>query len=377
MAFQLKKEYATALIFILALFIFFWGFKFLKGVNVLSRNQTFFVKYPEVDQLRPSSPVYINGLEVGLVKDMYVDPEDDQSIIVELNLKGDIEVPKNTQAVIIGLTAMGGRAVDLNITGSCSGDDCAQSGDYLQGSIKSFLQSVVGSPDEITAYTDKLQYALTTVYDSISDPNDPKGLGKTLLSVNEATRNLAVMTAKINRMLDATANGISATANNTAEITAAIKANNSNISNALKNLEAITLQLKESDIKKSVNSASTTLDTMTQTFNDLSATIEELQLTIARTDTLVSRLNDGQGTAGKILTDDALYVNLTSSVRQMQLLMQDLRINPKRYNTVKFKVFGKNKTPDYINPLKDPAYEMLIDSLERDFIQKQREGLKN
>jgi phospholipid/cholesterol/gamma-HCH transport system substrate-binding protein len=377
MAFQLKKEYATALIFILALFIFFWGFKFLKGVNVLSSNQTFFVKYPEVDQLRPSSPVYINGLEVGLVKDMYVDPEDDQSIIVELNLKGDIEVPKNTKAVIIGLTAMGGRAVDLNITGSCSGDDCAQSGDYLQGSIKSFLQSVVGSPDEITAYTDKLQYALTTVYDSISDPNDPKGLGKTLLSVNEATRNLAVMTAKINRMLDATANGISATANNTAEITAAIKANNSNISNALKNLEAITLQLKESDIKKSVNSASTTLDTMTQTFNDLSATIEELQLTIARTDTLVSRLNDGQGTAGKILTDDALYVNLTSSVRQMQLLMQDLRINPKRYNTVKFKVFGKNKTPDYINPLKDPAYEMLIDSLERDFIQKQREGLKN
>jgi phospholipid/cholesterol/gamma-HCH transport system substrate-binding protein len=377
MAFQIRKEYATALVFILALFIFIWGFKFLKGVNVLSTNQTFYVKYPEVDQLRPSSPVMINGLEVGLVKDMYVDPEDDKSIIVELNLNGKIDIPKNTVATIVGLTAMGGRAIDLEIQGACSGGDCAQSGEYLSGKLKSFLQTVMGDPSELDAYSDKLKYALTTVYDSISDPNDPKGLGKTLLSVNEATRNLAVMTGKINRMLDASSAGISATAKNTAEITGAIKANNANISNALKNLEALTLQLKESDIKKSVNSAGMALDTATQTFADLSRTIEDLQMTLLRTDTLVSRLNDGQGTAGKMLTDDALYVNLTSSIRQMQLLAQDLRINPKRYNTVKLKLFGKNKTPNYLNPLDDPAYQMMIDSLERDFMMKQRNGLKN
>jgi phospholipid/cholesterol/gamma-HCH transport system substrate-binding protein len=374
MAFQIKKEYATALIFILAMGIFFWGFQFLKGVNVLSNNQTFYAKYSEVDQLRPSSPVFINGLEVGLVKDMYIDPTDGKSIIVVLNVNGDVNIPKSTKAVIVGLSATGGKAVRLEILGPCSGADCAQSGDYLTSDSKTFLQSVLGNPDELDVYTDKLQNALTTVYDSISDPNDPKGLGKTLLAVNTVTANLAVMTAKINRMLTASADGISATAQNTAEITKALRDNNANISNALKNLEAITLQIKDSDLQKTIGNAGSALDTVTQTFSELGATIAQLQSSLMRTDTLIMRINQGEGSVGMLLTDKDLYYDLTRTLRHSQLLMQDLRINPKRYNTVKLKVFGKNKQPDYINPTEDPAYQLLIDSLERDYVRKRQNG---
>jgi phospholipid/cholesterol/gamma-HCH transport system substrate-binding protein len=371
MAISIRKEYITGIVFVLALFIFLWGFKFLKGVNVLSSNQIFYVRYASVDQLRPSNPVFINGLEVGLVKEMYIDPEDDKSVIVVLNIKGNLDIHKNTLATIVGLSAMGGKAIDLVVPGPCSGEACAESGDFLNGSSKSFLESVIGSPDQIDVYGDKLKIALTSTYDSISNPDDPKGIGRTLLSINLATQNLAVMTGKINKMLDASASGISATANNTAEITKAIRDNNANISNALKNLEAITLQIKNADIDKSVTSAGNALDTITHTFHDLSLTIADLQTTLLRTDTLVARLNHGQGTAGKILTDDALYENMSRSMRHLNLLLQDLRLNPKRYNTVKLKVFGKNKTPDYMNPLDDPAYQLLLDSLERDYRRKQ------
>jgi phospholipid/cholesterol/gamma-HCH transport system substrate-binding protein len=372
MAIRIRREYSIAFVSILAVFIFLWGFKFLKGVNVLSSNQIYYVKYGSVDQLRPSSPVFINGLEIGSVKDMYVDPEDDKTIIAVLNIEGDLQIPKNTIATIIGLSAMGGKAVDLVISGTCSGDDCAESGDFLVGNTKSFIQSVLGSPDELDVYGDKLKYALTTTYDSISNPDDPKGFGRTLLSVNQATQNLAVMTAKINKMLDASASGISATAQNTAEITNALKANNANISNALKNIEALTLQLRNAEISKSINSAGTALDTITSTVSDLSVTIAELQSTIARTDTLMARLNQGEGTLGKMLTDPTLYDNMTRTMRHLNLLTQDIRLNPKRYNTVKLKVFRKNNTPDYINPIEDPAYQHIIDSLERDYLLKRQ-----
>ncbi len=368
---NIKKEYVTAFVFVVALLIFLWGFKFLKGINVLTSNQIFYVRYSSVDQLRPSNPVFINGLEVGLVKEMYIDPEDDKSVIVVLNVNGSLDIPKNTVATIVGLSAMGGKAVELVVPGPCSGKDCAESGDFLVGSTKSFIESVIGSPSQLDIYSDKLKYALTTAYDSISDPNDPKGIGRTLLAVNQTTQNLSVMTAKINRMLDASANGISATAANTAEITKAIRDNNANISNALRNLEAITLQIKNADINKSISSAGNALDTVTNTFHELSLTIADLQATLLRTDTLLARLNEGQGTAGKILTDDALYENLSRSLRHLNLLLQDLRLNPKRYNTVKLKVFGKNKTPDYVNPIHDPAYQLLLDSLEREYQRKQ------
>jgi phospholipid/cholesterol/gamma-HCH transport system substrate-binding protein len=371
MAFRIRKEYSIGIVFIFALLILLWGFKFLKGINVLSSNQIFYVKYASVDQLRPSSPIFINGLEVGLVKDMYIDPEDDKSIITVLNVQGGLDIPKKTVAAIVGLSLMGGKAVELIIPGPCNGD-CAQNGDFLTGSSKSFIESVVGSPDQLDVYSEKLKYALTTVYDSISNPDDPKGIGKTLLSVNQATQNLAVMTSKINRMLDASADGISATARNTAEITKAIRDNNANISNALKNLESITAQLRDAEISKSVSSAGNALDSVTLTVSDLRSTISDLQLTLLRTDTLVSRLNDGQGTAGKILTDPELYDNLSRSLRHMNLLLQDLRLNPKRYNTVKLKIFGKNKTPDYANPIDDPAYQLLLDSLEREYQKKMK-----
>jgi phospholipid/cholesterol/gamma-HCH transport system substrate-binding protein len=367
--FKLNNETKIALLAIAALALAIWGFKFLKGINILTPSRVFYVKYQNVDQLRASSPVFIKGFQVGTVKDMYVDKTDDQTIIAVLNIDKDIDIPKETVATIVGLSLMGGKAVELMIPYACNGN-CAKSGDYLPGSSKSFLQSIVGDPAQVDLYTDRLQHGLVSVWDSIADPKDPKGAGRSILALEKSLLNIEILTLQVSKMLENSSKGIAATVNNAAELTKVLNANSKDITNTLANLSAISQQLKDAGVDKTTKKATQAIDSITYSLSALRNTLQATTKTIARVDILAMKMARGEGTAGKLLTDDNLYYSLMRSSRQIQLLTQDLRLNPKRYNTVKLKLFGKNKTPNYANPLEDPAYQLLIDSLERDYLRK-------
>ncbi len=367
---KLRNETKIGLLAIVAIGLGIWGFKFLKGLNILTTSQTYYIKYENVEQLRPSSPVFINGLQVGMVKDIYVDPEDDHTIITVINLERRIDIPKNTIATIVSESIMGGKAINLEITGTCTGAECAQSGDELKGRTQSFFESVLGNPKELDAYTERLQIGLTAIYDSIADPRDPQGFGRTLVALQHSLTNFEQMTARINRFLDASTAGLTATANNTAEITKAIRDSNQSIKTMLDNMAAVSGQLKDAGIDQSGQKAAKLLDSMTLTVSALRTTLETSESAISKLDTLAGNLAAGQGSMGLLLNDPEFYFNMVRTTRQLQLLLQDLRLNPKRYNTVKLKIFGKNKTKDYANPLEDPAYQLMIDSLEREYSKR-------
>jgi phospholipid/cholesterol/gamma-HCH transport system substrate-binding protein len=368
--FKLSNESKIALLAIAAVAIGFWGFKFLKGINVLTASKTYYVRYNNVDQLRPSSPVFIKGFQVGMVKDMYIDEKDDKTIIVVLNIDRGVDIPKDATAAIIGLSLMGGKAVEIVINQPCEGDDCAQSGEYLRGSSKSFLESVMGAPDELDAYTSRLQKGLVGVWDSIADPNDPRGAGRSILALEHSLLNIEKVTSQLSAILAQNQRSLSSTFDNTAELTQALSANSKDISNTLANLSAISDQLKGAGFDKSTIKATQAIDSITQSLTALRGTLATTSRTISRVDTLAQNMVRGEGLVGKTLTDEELYDNLTRTTRHLQLLMQDLRLNPKRYTTVKLKVFGKNKTKSYVNPIDDPAYQMLVDSLERAYSRK-------
>ena len=105
---------------------------------------------------------------------------------------------------------------------------------------------------------------------------------------------------------------------------------------------------------------------MTLSLRALRGTLATTTGTLSRVDTLAQNLVRGKGLVGKTLTDEELYNNLVSSSRHLQLLLQDLRMHPGRYTRVK--LFGKGKK--YVNPIEDPAYQILVDSLERDYSKK-------
>ncbi len=367
---KISNETKVGILAVVALAMGIWGFKFLKGVNVLTPAQTFYVRYDDVAQLRPSSPVFLNGLQIGVVKSLAQDPENGQKIIAALNVERGYLIPKNAVAVIISASLMGGKAVDLQFETPCLDGDCAESSDFLQGRLQSFLESTLGDPAELDAYTKRLQVGLTAVYDSIADPNDPQGFGKTLVGLQVTLTNLAITTAKINRMLDGTTANLATTMQNAANITGAISDGNQNIKNALANLDAATAQLKNVDFGKTMGKAESSMDSVNRALSALRGTLNSTSQTLQKVDVLTQKLTTGEGTAGKFLTDPELYDNLVRDTRHLHLLMQDLRINPKRYTTVKLKLFGKNKTPGYENPIDDPAYQLLMDSLEMDYSKK-------
>lgn len=363
---KINNETKIALLAIVAIGLAIWGFKFLKGIDMFSASQTFYVRYGNVDQLTPSSPVFIKGLQIGTVRDLYIDKADDKTIIAVLDIQSGIDIPKDAMATIIGQSIMGGKAVEISITHPCEGKDCAQSGAYLQGNYRSFLQSIVGEPGQIDAYTERLRKGLSINLDSLAKAN-PESPAASIESLDRSLRNLEVMTNRINQLLAASSAGITATVNNTSEITRGLRDSNKDISALITNLSEVTAQLKNADLTKSTQKAVATLDSVTKSLTALRGTLTTTDRAISRIDTLAQGLVRGEGLIGKTLTDEELYNNLLTSTRQINLLMQDLRLNPKRYTTVKLKVFGKNKTKGYVNPIDDPAYQLMIDSLEQDY----------
>lgn len=365
---KIKNEIKIALLFLTALGLGFWGFKFLKGRNILTTSKTFYVKYTNVDQLRPSAPVFINGFQVGMVKDMYIDKSDDKTIITVLSIDGGIEIPKDATASIIGLTLMGGKAIEIVIPHPCAGDDCAESGDYLEGGTKSLIQSLLGDPQGFDEYTDRLKRGLSINIDSLARAN-PNGMASALGALDRSLVNIEVMTKHLNQILALNERSISTITGNLAGLSSTIKANDKNISDAISNLSELSRQLKEAGLDQTSKKATSAIDSVTLALRSLRGTLAATNGTISRVDTLAQNLIKGKGTAGKTLTDEELYNNMVSSTRHLQLLLQDLRMHPERYNTLKVKLFGKNKSK-YANPLDDPAYQLLVDSLERDYSKK-------
>lgn len=359
---KISNEIKIALLAIAAIALGIWGFKFLKGQNVLTLSKNFSVRYDNVQDLRVSAPIFIRGLQVGSVKKIFIDPTDDQTIVVVLNIESGFDVPKDAVATITSPTFMGGRAIELVFDHPC-GDDCAEDGDYLKGSSRSFLAGMI-APGELDAYTERLRKGLTINIDSLAKAN-PESFAGTFEALDNSLKNIESLTHKLDRLLAASARGLTLTVDNAAALTGSLKDNRDEISNILGNLDTLSRQLKGAGLDQSAYKAGKTLDSLTQRLSDLRRTLVTTEKTIATVDTLAQNLLKGKGVAGKLLTDDVMAQDFERTLRHTQLLLQDLRLNPKRYTTVKLKVFGKNKTPGYTTPFQDPIYTMQVDSLER------------
>jgi phospholipid/cholesterol/gamma-HCH transport system substrate-binding protein len=369
--FKLSNESKIALLAIAAVALAIWGFQFLKGIDILSSSQTFYVRYDNVDQLRASSPVFIRGLQVGTVKDLYIDKADDKTIIAELDIQPSVEIPKNAIATIVGLTLMGGKAIEIVISTPCSGKDCAESGSYLQGSSRSFLQSVVGEPGQIDAYTERIRAGLAINLDSLARVH-PNGLAGTLGSVNNTVQELEAMSKIMKEIVRENRADMAQTLDYIKEITRGMSDSEKGISALIANLNDVSQKLKSEQFDQGTQKAVAAIDSVTASLSALKGTMFAAERTLSRVDTLAQGLVQGKGLAGKALNDEEMYDNLLRTSRHLHLLLQDLRLNPKRYTTVKLKLFGKNKTKGYQLPLDDPAYLHLVDSLERDYSRKVR-----
>jgi phospholipid/cholesterol/gamma-HCH transport system substrate-binding protein len=312
---KITKEIKTAILVICSILLFIWGYYFLKGRDLLSNYATFLVKYENVDGLVTSAPVTINGLIVGKVNSIKLNK--DWSSMVELQINGDYKITKNSTAELYSPGPIGGKQVA--IIPNKDTKEIANSGEYLLSSTKLGLTEQVSK--EIKPIKDKLNTVLENAntmlinINQVLDAKTQENLKSSLENLNATLAEFREISKSANSML----------ADNKTKISATM----TNVENASSNFSKLSDSLAQANI---------------------GATVKKLENTLVSVDKLMADVQSGKGTLGKLAKDETMYNNFTKASKELELLLQDLRLNPTRY--VNVSLFGKKNKP-YKAPFSD------------------------
>ena len=340
----MSNEVKIGILACAAILVSIFGYKFLKGQNVFGGNNVFYVEYAEIDQLTKSSPVFINGFQVGTVKDIQIKKEDQKTILVTFDVSADVSFPKTAIAAIRPSGIVGGKIVELIFDKPCSEDNCAQNGDYLKGANQGYLDAMVGK-EQLKSYLTELKVGLVDIYDTLAAKSGNNGLKKTLNDINIILDNLKMSTKYLNVITQVSAESIPGIVGNLESITKNLKTNNEKITAILQNTSSFTNNLQKIDIGKTNEAVQLTLKNLDKTL----VSTNEAMLDFKK---VAAEMNSTNGSLGKLIKDPQLYDNLNKTSRNLDLLLQDFRLNPKRY--VNVSVFGR-KQKSYTVPENDPA----------------------
>lgn len=311
---KLSREVKTGILAIGAILLFIFGYSYLKGTNLLEKNRTFFVEYGNVEGLASAAPVTINGLVVGKVLDIAYQNKTGKLIVKFSVDEEDFQFSKSSTVRIYSTGLIGGKS--LGIFPKYESDKFAVSGDTLVGSIEDGMLTAVTKA--LGPLEKKVNVTLATV--------DSLMISFTNLLDEETTRNLQGAIANLNTTMKSL-NGASGS------LDGLLRNNSDKLDRTFTNLDEMAVNF---------NSLSDSLAQL-----ETGKLVNEFQSVVSRFEDIASGLENGEGSVGKLLKDDALYENLEGASRQLEQLLQDVKLNPKRY--VHISVFGKKNT-EYNTP---------------------------
>ncbi|ETZ22886.1 MlaD family protein [Pedobacter sp. V48] len=291
------------------------GYNFLKGNAIFSSETVLYAKYSRVDGLAVSKPVLINGYQIGRVDKLEL--QTDGSIVATLKIKGKYEIPRNSIAKLESTDLLGSKAIVMALG---TGNDFAQDGDTLNANVqKGILETVQPVQKKAELIIGKMDSILTSV-NSILNPNFQKNVDKSFNSIASTLSSLESTSKKVDNLVGSEGTRISAILANVEAISGNLKQNNAKISAILNNINSITDQVAAANFK--------------QTIDNANKAVVDLQ-------TIVGKINNGEGTLGLLVNDTKMYDNLNNASKSLDNLMIDLKANPKRY--VHFSIFGGGK----------------------------------
>ncbi len=314
----------------IAIVLLVLGFNFLKGKTFFGKSHNLFAKYSNVQGLAASNPVVINGLQVGTVYSITTD-KNMKEILVNMNITKDVNIPVNSIAMIkpslLGITS-----VEITLGDATS---------YIPKNDTISTKPSSGIFTDVLSKVDPILYQVTKAVTSIDsvllsvnrilDPAAKNNISAMLANLNTTTANLVGASGSLTTLLNTQTGALAGTLNNLNSFTSNLDKNNGKITSLVSNLDKTATNLSQLDLQ--------------QTLNVLNTTIGDLKST-------VGKLNSTSGTAGLLLNDTKLYNNLTATANKLNLLIDDLKTNPKRY--INISVFGKkNTSPGLTVPLPD------------------------
>lgn len=314
---KISKEIKTALLVIGSLALLIWGIIFLNGRNFFGSNRTYYVLYENVDGLNTASPVTINGLVIGKVNSITLQEKGD--LLVELLLTNPVELTKSTKAVMISAGLIGGKQIALDV--SYENPEIVPTGGYLIGDYRSGL--IDGLGDKADPLVKKLDVLLTSVNNLTASLNNvlnsetQNHLQSIIVELDGTMKNANQLTMKINQML----------VHNESQIDDML----TNFNKTSKDLAAFSGELDQLKMDK------------------VQQAMVEFNQAATKLNTMMNDVEKGNGNLGKLLKDEKLYHNIEGASKQLNQLLEDVKLHPSRYLNIS--VFSKKEQP-YVEPKK-------------------------
>jgi len=316
---KISKHTKLGLLVLACLTILIWGINFLKGIDLFKRNSTYYVVYDRIDGLLQSGSVSVNGYQVGQVSKIQLLGDNSGKVLVAISLQGNFRIPKGTTAKIVSSDLMGTKSVKLMIQPAT---DYYKVNDTIPGGIESDLKEQVSmqvlplkkKAEELIASLDSALTVVTSVFNEKTRTN----LSQSFENINRTLANIESASAELNKII---ASGkVNSIVSNLDGVTSTINKNSKEIGNTIKNLSALSDSLAKLNI---------------------SPLFAKIDSTVGGLNHIVGKINSTDGSVGQLLNDPALYQNLTSLTGSLDLLLKDVRNNPKRY--VHFSAFNIGK----------------------------------
>jgi phospholipid/cholesterol/gamma-HCH transport system substrate-binding protein len=309
-----SNELKVGFLALIAFLILYFGFNYLKGNDVFSSARVYYVEYDNVDGLMVSNQVMVNGIEVGKVKKVELQPTKSNKILVTLRFSQDIVLPDKTVAVLSDGALLGGKIIRLRLEGK--GNLPEES--FLKGETEVGVTSLLKERAiPVIANADSLLVSFRQI--STKFDNTGTYLNTLLKTSNETVSNI-----------NGSVNGI-------------VADNRANVAQISANMKILSADLMETE--KQLRPLLTKFNTVADSLQALriGKTLREVDLAVVSLKKIVQGLERGEGTAGKLIKNDSLYLGLNKTLVDLDKLLLDFRLQPKRY--IGISVFGKKNAP--------------------------------
>ncbi len=314
---KISKEIKVGVVFVLATAILIWGLMYLKGLELLKTSRTFYAVYDNVNGLVPANAISIKGVKVGQVQKVFFDDRHPEKIIVELYVLGDYPIAKNSLARIYSSSLLGSQEVEI-----VPGDSkvMAADGDTLNSEIEANLGTEVKR--QLVPLTSRAEGMISSIdslavsFREILNKQTRDNLISSISHIQRTLANISHLSGNLDTVLTGQRSNLSRIIANVESISSNLKKNNDKIGNILTNFSNLSDSLAKAKIP---------------------ATIAQVNKAVTDLDSILIRIDQGDGTLGQLVNNRQLYDELEKAAKDLNLLLEDLRKNPSRY--VKVSVF--------------------------------------
>lgn len=292
------KEVKIALVAVCGLVILFFGMNFLKGLNLFSSNNRYYISFKDISGLASTSPIYADGYKVGVVKKINYDFNRAGDIMVEADIDEALRIPKGSSAEIVS-DMLGNVKVNLLLANNPR--ERVSPGETILGGIN---DGTLGKVKDMVPYIMQILPKLDSIAASLNTLLADPALTQSLHNIKTMTGDLTVTTSQLNTLLT--------------ELNRSVPGLVTRADSVLDNGNSLMKKLNNVDVE---------------------GTMAKVNATLANVEEFTTQLNSSQGSLGLLMRDPGLYNNLNGTMRSADSLLTDLKAHPKRY--VHFSLFGK------------------------------------